>query len=222
MNCNEFVEAFARAEISDAMREHVRSCARCHALINALTREDAVESAIEPSTRVAEAEVVRVRKSSMLTRSAAILAAVVVFFGWFLVAAGKGGGLTGEEALLVAATGVFIAIIVGASVLLLFQGLATARRAGGDRRFYKRLGPGRMLSGVCLGLAEATGVSVSLFRLGFMILAWLKGFGVLAYIICDLAMPVHPADREHLLRFKIARALRRIFHGERATGAHEG
>ncbi len=222
MNCEEFVESFANGEITDEMRAHVKSCARCGELIRVLAEDQTVAVPVETSARAAEEEVVRTRKRSALVRGAAILVAIVVFFGLVMLAAGKGSGLGFGEAALVSATAVFIAILVGVPALLLFQAVATARTATGGRRFYKRLGRGRLLSGVCRGIAEATGIDVTILRVAFVLLTWFKGVGLLAYIVCDLAMPVHPADREHLLRFKIARGMRRLAHAARATWPHEG
>lgn len=80
----------------------------------------------------------------------------------------------------------------------------------GRPRLYKRLGPGREVSGVCLGLAERTGWPVLAFRLLFLALMFVKGFGFWLYLLFDLAMPIHPSDRQFLLRFRIARMWRRF------------
>ena len=64
------------------------------------------------------------------------------------------------------------------------------------------------LSGVCMGLAERTGWPVTTFRVIFLALFFAKGFGMILYVLFDLAMPVHPADRQYLLRFRVARAWR--------------
>jgi len=52
------------------------------------------------------------------------------------------------------------------------------------------------------------------------VLIWFKGLGLLAYIICALAMPVHPADRHYLLRFRIARWWRRLRHATEDAQQH--
>jgi phage shock protein C len=104
-------------------------------------------------------------------------------------------------------------MIVGAAVLValvlltpLFLLLHFVRRPyRGKARFYKRLGRGRYLSGVCLGIAESLRVNVSFVRIVFVLLLLFHGAGFWLYLILDLAMPVHPEDREHLWRFKIRR-----------------
>lgn len=70
---------------------------------------------------------------------------------------------------------------------------------------YKRLGAGRQLSGVCTGIAEKTGVPVSIIRLAFIVLVLAKLSGFVLYIVLDLLMEVHPDDRASLLRFRIRR-----------------
>jgi hypothetical protein len=46
---------------------------------------------------------------------------------------------------------------------------------------------------------------VRLIRLGFFALLFADGAGFWLYILLDLAMPVHPDDRQHLLRFRLKR-----------------
>lgn len=70
---------------------------------------------------------------------------------------------------------------------------------------YKRLRDGRQLSGVCMGIAERTGVPVSIIRLAFIVLVLAKLSGFVLYIVLDLLMEVHPDDRASLLRFRIRR-----------------
>ena len=77
------------------------------------------------------------------------------------------------------------------------------------KQLYKRLGPGRMLGGVALGLAEATKLNVSVIRLLFFALFFFDGVGLIIYVLLVVFMPVHPDDRQHLLRFKLRRWMRR-------------
>jgi len=84
---------------------------------------------------------------------------------------------------------------------------------------YKRLRPGYQLSGVCLGLADKTGIPVGILRLVFFVLALADGVGILLYVILDLSMPVHPEDRRHLLRFRVLRWWRRILGDAEGTSA---
>ena len=50
---------------------------------------------------------------------------------------------------------------------------------------------GTMLGGVCRGLADATGVDVVLWRVGFLVLA-LMGAGLLVYPLLWVALPAAP------------------------------
>jgi phage shock protein PspC (stress-responsive transcriptional regulator) len=76
------------------------------------------------------------------------------------------------------------------------------------QRLYKRFGEGRhQISGVCAGISEATGINVVALRLAFVVLLFFKGLGLIIYLAFDLAMQIHPADREHLRRFRIRRTL---------------
>jgi phage shock protein PspC (stress-responsive transcriptional regulator) len=84
---------------------------------------------------------------------------------------------------------------------------------------YKRLRPGYQLSGVCLGLADKTGVPVDALRLLFFVLAFANGVGIWIYVVLDLLMPVHPEDRRHLLRFRVLRWWRRTRRGAEGTSA---
>ena len=56
-----------------------------------------------------------------------------------------------------------------------------------DQRFYR--GTDRILSGVCSGLAEGFHVDPLWVRLGFVLLAFVQGVGVLLYIVLWLLMP---------------------------------
>ena len=53
----------------------------------------------------------------------------------------------------------------------------------------KRLRKGRMVAGVCAGLAEHFGVDVTLVRLAFALLSVFGGTGVLFYLIAWLIIP---------------------------------
>jgi phage shock protein PspC (stress-responsive transcriptional regulator) len=218
MNCNEAIAELMRSidtnvPTSEEARAHLRDCERCRALLASVSEQvPTEEAAVESSAKAAEAAVAGERKKLMIQRAIAILAAVVAFGLLMLIPLRGHTGLGTGELMLVTFMGVCLSIIVGAPLLLLFQAIANARTPRGERRFYKRLGPGRWISGVCLGIAAATGWSVTLVRLAFLLGIWFKGIGLLAYIVCSLAMPVHPADRQYLLRFRFARAWRRMRH----------
>lgn len=49
--------------------------------------------------------------------------------------------------------------------------------------------PGRKLAGVCASVAQNLGVSVSVVRAAFLILALWHGFGILLYAILWMLMP---------------------------------
>ncbi len=58
-----------------------------------------------------------------------------------------------------------------------------------EREWY-RVRRGKMIAGVCTGLAEMLGMSVTAIRLGAVVLAWVSlGLGVLAYLALWLIMP---------------------------------
>lgn len=57
-----------------------------------------------------------------------------------------------------------------------------------------RIEEGKMLCGVCGGIAEYFGIDPTLVRLGFVLVSCLAGGGVLAYIIAAVIMPVKPSD----------------------------
>lgn len=54
-----------------------------------------------------------------------------------------------------------------------------------------RRGDGRMIAGVCAGLARRFGLSTSLVRLGFIVFG-LVGAGEIAYIVLWIVMPKDP------------------------------
>ena len=56
------------------------------------------------------------------------------------------------------------------------------------KRLY-RVEQGKMLCGVCGGIAEYFDLDPSLVRLGWIVFCALGGSGVLAYIIADIVIP---------------------------------
>ena len=55
---------------------------------------------------------------------------------------------------------------------------------------------GRMIAGVCAGLAEEFGVSVTALRLAAVVLTLLGGWGVIVYVVLWVIMPYgDDADR---------------------------
>jgi phage shock protein PspC (stress-responsive transcriptional regulator) len=216
MNCNEAVSALVASlengePMSDGQREHIRTCERCRELLDSakqfqtLLADSGVESPpIDPVLAAAEEEV-RLRRER---RAIGICAGIILILGAgvasMLVAAGDAPP---GEAVMVVGVAVLIALLLMMPLFLLLHFVRRSKR--GKPRFYKRLGPGRYLSGVCLGIADGLHVNVSIVRLVFLLLLFFHGAGFWLYLILDLAMPVHPEDRQHLWRFKVRRWLQR-------------
>jgi phage shock protein PspC (stress-responsive transcriptional regulator) len=59
-------------------------------------------------------------------------------------------------------------------------------------REWLRAREGKMIAGVCRGLADRFGVPVAAVRLGFLASVLLGGWGILAYVILWIAMPLPP------------------------------
>ena len=57
-----------------------------------------------------------------------------------------------------------------------------------DRKLY-RAEEGKMIAGVCAGLAEYFAIDPTLVRLAWVLFCALGGSGVRAYIICALIIP---------------------------------
>jgi phage shock protein PspC (stress-responsive transcriptional regulator) len=111
----------------------------------------------------------------------------------------------------VAVTAAFIFLVMSPAVVAFVHLRATA---GGPHRVYKRL-RGRMISGVCRGLSEAYGLPVWFLRALFLapLLLRFAHFGryvyssLAIYLVLDAILPVHPSDRNLLLRIRFRRWL---------------
>lgn len=57
------------------------------------------------------------------------------------------------------------------------------------RRLGYRRGPDRLVGGICGGIAAATGVSVTLVRIGMLLAFLLPFFGIAAYLVGWLLLP---------------------------------
>jgi phage shock protein PspC (stress-responsive transcriptional regulator) len=101
--------------------------------------------------------------------------------------------------------------LISAIPALLFYAVIGMLHDRNGNRIYKRLDGRRKVSGVCVGLSEATGMPVLTLRLIFVALLFVKGAGLWLYIVLDLAMPVHPDDRVNLMRFRIRRWFQKRF-----------
>jgi phage shock protein PspC (stress-responsive transcriptional regulator) len=54
---------------------------------------------------------------------------------------------------------------------------------------------GRMLAGVCAGLADYLGIDVTLVRIAFVVLTFIGGGGIVAYLACLLLIPEEGSDQ---------------------------
>ena len=222
MNCNEAMAALVASlenatPMTEVQREHVRTCERCRGVLD--SAKDLLASPGDPlppaptidgAVAAAEEEVhrKRVRRGIAVVAGVAAVMAVAVI----LMLVPSAGDPLGYW---LYAIGMAALISAGFAVPVLF--IIYLMRGSARHRFYKRLKPGRMISGVCLGIAERTNVDVVVIRLMFLALLILAGgLGFWFYVALDVAMPVHPDDRQHLLRFRLRRWWqRRMAH---ATG----
>ena len=206
MDCITAMAAFARSlrdgtELDTAAREHLASCDRCAELLaSAKEVEDAltIEEPVSVTPDVAAVATTAERTITGKRFVRLFLNAVGITFillAFVVIFSRKGGGPAALAVLIFTGVAAF-ALVLARTVVRSF------------RTVYKRLKPGRQLSGVCLGLSEATGVHVTLIRLAFVVLAFADGAGIVVYVLLDLLMPMHPDDRQHLWRFRIARAWR--------------
>lgn len=60
-----------------------------------------------------------------------------------------------------------------------------------NKKLY-RSGTDKMISGVCGGLAEYFDIDATLIRIGWVVLVFMLGTGILAYLICALIIPHKP------------------------------
>ena len=58
----------------------------------------------------------------------------------------------------------------------------------GTKRLYK-VNQGKIISGVCAGVAEYFNIDPSLVRIGLVLLACFAGTGIIAYIIAAFILP---------------------------------
>ena len=65
----------------------------------------------------------------------------------------------------------------------------------GSRPPLRRAYHGRMLAGVCAGLADYLAVDVTLVRIAFVVLTFLGGAAIPAYLACLLLIPEEGSDQ---------------------------
>lgn len=216
MNCNDAMAALVASleegtTLNEEQREHIRTCPRCRTMLASAKealRAEPHEVAIDGAVAAAEKEVHRKR----------FWRGVRVLLGVLLVAAAASATLAVQvagvplaEAFFFTGVGLMVALLVVVPVLLLVWFVR-------GHHLHRRLGAGRMLAGVCLGLSEASKLDVRLLRIIFFVLLLFDGAGFWLYILLTLAMPVHPDDRQHLLRFRVRRWWRRTMHAEQRAG----
>lgn len=225
MSCREAMAAVVGVverggAIPEEQREHLKHCARCRELLESANQfesavhEQPVADPVIDEQRLSD-EVRGVRRRDAFRRAGVAVTIAIAIPAAIAVGLGLFGDFGWQE---IAGIVGIVTVIIAVPLLLFFLMLAVLRDKSGNR-ICKRLKPGRQVSGVCLGLAEATGISPVLFRLAFFVLAFVNGIGVWLYILLDLAMPVHPDDRQYLLRFRLRRAWQRRFaDGEHSAG----
>lgn len=208
-------------EPSEDVVEHWKTCPDCQRLVvsaqkalSVFTSPPPVVEGVEPvqgetgrsaqTTELAKQETrIRARRA---IRKRGIWASVILCFSiillliyWLDTSMADSG--TAAVALLT-----FGALSLAILPLALARVITTSLRNCG---FFKRLYPGYQLSGVCLGIAERTKTSVFIWRMVFILLTLLKGYGITIYILLALLMPLHPEDRQYLFGFRLARWWRR-------------
>ncbi len=62
-----------------------------------------------------------------------------------------------------------------------------------QKRLYK-IDEGKMLDGVCGGIAEYFDIDPTIIRLAWVLFSVMGGSGILAYIIADIIIPRKPKD----------------------------
>ena len=62
-----------------------------------------------------------------------------------------------------------------------------------QKRLYK-IDEGKMLAGVCGGIAEYFDIDPTIIRLAWVLFSVMGGSGILAYIIADIIIPRKPKD----------------------------
>ncbi|MBP3305864.1 MAG: PspC domain-containing protein [Oscillospiraceae bacterium] len=62
-----------------------------------------------------------------------------------------------------------------------------------NKKLYK-VAQGKVLCGVCGGVAEYLGIDPTLVRVGWAVLCCFAGAGILAYIVAAIVMPEKPGN----------------------------
>jgi phage shock protein PspC (stress-responsive transcriptional regulator) len=203
------------AEPSPEALAHWRSCPACRSLTAALARqletvgEDASSPLAGVNTMALDLEVKRQARRRLWMKAAVLVALSLVAAAGAVVALGV--EWAGWSWAFAAGLLTFLGV-VGLLTLLL-------ARTPARHRLYRRLGPGRMISGVCAGLAERTATPVWAWRVGFLVTLLLASEVVALYFLLAFTMPIHPEDRAGLLRFRVARWFRRLLYRSESAAA---
>jgi phage shock protein PspC (stress-responsive transcriptional regulator) len=194
---------------------HWRECADCRDVVSA-TRRKLAELALEDEGEISPDDRALQERARAATTAAVGVGRAVQrgFARWravLILAVGTAGAAIGARVMDESGADAWPRAVL--ALILLGLSVAAAgfvlMRAPSRFELYKRLRPGYQLSGVCLGLADKTGIPVGILRLVFFVLALVSGAGIWIYVVLDLSMPVHPEDRKYLLRFRVLRWWRR-------------
>lgn len=205
--------------MTDADRQHLNDCPQCKPMIDAFRTLNATESddvtadgdaRREQAFDAAARELRAARRRRTITAALLATLAAILIIPALVIFPDYSPSMYLQSLALVALTLLIFGAVIVLPLALLQRVVQGSPRSTTQRPLYKRLGPGRQLAGVALGIAEHTGLSVIAVRLIFIALVVTKGAGLLLYIVLALSMPVHPADREYLLRFRLRRALANI------------
>jgi phage shock protein PspC (stress-responsive transcriptional regulator) len=198
-------------EIPTALKAHLATCSECARLLDAMNRmysdidapaASADESVVAQTLEQSAGEVERSNRTRNVMRAVTAFA-LILGIGWLV-----GVGMSSPTQSVAIISRVLLVIVPLALIIAL--GLAFRDRLQQPGRvIYKRVKPGRVLSGVCLGLAESLRAPVFILRIVFIAFFFIKGIGLWIYLLLMLLLPLHPDDRQYLWRFRIVRAFRR-------------
>jgi phage shock protein PspC (stress-responsive transcriptional regulator) len=200
------------AAMNDDAREHLRTCARCSELLDSamqfqstLTEDVEVPEVVDVNATAEKVEE-ELGRTTIRTRVriGGIIGLILIPITSYITTHSDAGIYWRA----ISAELIFIVGLLAIVPLIIVRTLVARMRTPTGQRLYKRFGNGRhQISGVCAGISEATGINVISLRLAFVVLIFFRGLGLLIYLAFDLAMQIHPDDREHLRRFRIRRAL---------------
>jgi len=197
------------APLAPQLLDHVRGCSSCRTV---LERAEALRDLLESSPVIPMSETEVSETAAIATATATVELSYrqrrilkLVAAGVLFVVAGTLWHGTGTVRHPYIVTAVLLVLYAGPFALAFMYTRSVP--SGGRRQIYKRL-VHQEVSGVCRGLSEAFGIPVWILRMMFVALAFAKGLGVWLYLALAILLPIHPEDRVHLLRFRLARWFR--------------